>query len=181
MAPHHPLINNAAEMRSKVRVLICSSHPSLYKATCFLDNGFKSASIHVVTCVDDKKNDVVIRCWESQFKTFSPGLVACSRALSQPLIMFWRVLYHQRCTQQSHVLTHLVSPEVQTQKSRFDLWACCCITNTQNVNSFPRLFAHLYESQKLCHPCTLYARTSPVVRVIRTHVRSSVGRASSEF
>ena len=61
MALHHPLINNAAEMRSKVRVLICSSHPSLYKAAGFLANGSKSASNHVLTCGDDENNNVVRR------------------------------------------------------------------------------------------------------------------------
>ena len=94
MALHHPLINNAAEMRSKVRVLICSSHSSLYKAAGFLANGFESASDHVLTCGDDENSNIVRRCSESQLKTFLytdlclPGLVASLPVLSQPLIMF---------------------------------------------------------------------------------------------
>ena len=132
----------------------------------------------------------------------SPGLVASSRALNQPLIMFWRVLYHQWCTQQSHVLkvtnyvmTHLVSQTVRTTKSCFD---ASCVTRSAHTKVTFRLMgivlyhqcteqthatSYLYiYSKKFCHPgwvthsCTIYGRTSPT-RVICKHV----GRASSEF
>ena len=100
----------------------------------------------------------------------SPGLVASSRALNQPLIMFWRVLYHQWCTQQSHVLkvtnyvmTHLVSQTVRTTKSCFD---ASCITRSAHTKvTFWLAGIVLY------HQCTAHSKLMP--QVICTFVRKS--------
>ena len=103
---------------------------------------------------------------------FAHCLVASLRALNQPLNMFWCVLYHQRCTQQCHVLTapllcltHLVSQTVRTTKSCFD--ASCVTRSAHTKVTFWLVGIVLYHqcteqthatgylyicSKKLCHP-----------------------------
>ena len=142
MVLHHPLINNAAEMRSKVRLLICSSHPSLYKAAGFLANGSKSASNHVLTCGDDENDKVFIRCCESQLKK--------SPHSHRSLLIAWLLARSKSISQ--HVLMRLVSPAVHTTMSCFDstftMFDAPCITNSANNKvMFWRILCH----QKCTH------------------------------
>ena len=82
-------------------------------------------------------------------------------------------MYHQQCAQQNHVLTRLVSPEVHTQKSRFDLQALCCITNAHS-KLMPQVICTFYESQKLCHPRMLaYHQQGLFVFVLRQSLKSA--------